>query len=151
MQSLLKKIGNSFILGFCGIFLGAFLGFFLSSSYYFVKYFFSYALVLFIVIFVYKFFRMSADGFLYRLLGSFSASVCFSIILFGIPGFLLLTVGEDIFINDFDTIIIAFLIIITALITAIYIPLRSVWADTKISRWFDQNIRGFKHLLGIKN
>ena len=148
---MLAKIGNSITLGFCGLFLGAFLGFFLSGSFYFFKYFTFYAVLVFGSVLVFKFLRRTDEKIGYRLRGAFFSGSFMSIFLCGFPGFLLLTTGEDVFISDIDMIVIAVIFLFSTFVIAIYVPINSVWGESKFGMWVSQNIRGAKVLLGLKN
>lgn len=146
---MLSKIGNSIVLAFLGLFLGAMLGIFYFASIHFIRNFTLWALGVFAFVFLINLLNLRKSDKKNKVIGLFFSTLFAGLILCGIAGMGWILAGEDFEYDFLDSVIFIILVPIAIIGTAVMIPLRMVWHETRIGRSVGQTIRGTKVLLGI--
>ena len=136
-------------MAFCGLILGALIGFYFFGSYYFIKYFTLFSILILGLLFIYKVFREDSASLMSKALRAIFPTVFIWIFLCGVPGFLWLIAGEEVFFSNFDVIALVSFLLMSTIGVAIYVPLTMVWGTSRIGVLINQNIRGLKVLLGF--
>lgn len=145
----LRRIGGFIAFGLLGLFLGAWLGIFFFASAHFMRNFTIWALGIFAFVFLLNLknlFKMNTKN---RYTGLLFSTVFAGTILCGIAGIGWIIAGEDFEIDFADSVIFLIIVPIISIFLSIYIPLRFILPDSKISRSLSQTLSGMKILLGM--
>lgn len=145
----LKKIGISVVFGLLGLFLGVWLGIFFFASAHFMRHFVLWALGIFAFVFLLDLKNLFKTNRKNKYFGLIFSTAFAGVIICGIAGVGWIIAG-DVFEMDFvDSVIFLTIVPITSIVLGIFIPLRFVWQDTRISRSVGQTLIGTKTLLGM--
>lgn len=146
---MLSKIGNTLVLAFCGLFLGALLGIFYSASIHFIRNFTLFSIGIFTFVFLINLKNLTISNRKNKYLGLIFSTAFAGSILCGIAGIGWIIAGEDFEYDFLDSVIFVILVPLAIIGTAIMIPLRMIWHETRVSQSVGQTIRGTKILLGM--
>ena len=145
----LSKIGGFIAFGLLGLFLGVWLGVFFFASAHFMRYFTIWALAIFAFVFLLNLKNLFKTNRKNKYLGLIFSTIFGGTILCGIAGIGWLLAGEDVNIDFVDSVIFLIIVPITSIFLGIYIPLRYILPDTRISQTLSQTLSGTKILLGM--